>query len=364
MLKSVKKYSISDYVKNQSGIVDDISVDWGNQDEFKKKYYAFTDLLYRPQDGLLYCGHTNFGNDLLHTFNLQTKEFKSLDYHNFAEPLEIKIHRALELGNDGRIYGATSCLHAPDKRLQGPGGKIFRYTPETAQFECLCIPKEHDYIQTISMDCEREMIYGFTYPVFDFFAYSIKENKVVYRQFMDSISHISAIDDDGGYWGTWSYNHWFFRYDPAENNVEFFKHGFPEKGGNMMYRNAGPIDCMLNGKDGFMYVTTDLGSLYRLNPKNAEIEFLGRPFASSRLPGLIMDETTGLFYLSGGDDNNCQIASYNRQTGCFKNLGIITDSETGTECFRTHDIVKINNTIYVGETDNPNRTDYLWECKL
>jgi outer membrane protein assembly factor BamB len=361
-IASVKKHMVRPYVKKQGGVVDDAAAQLSSQEDFKSGYFAFTSLKFRPEDGLLYCGNTNFGNDLLRTFNPSTGEFKSLGYQNFAEEFEIKIHRSLELGDDGMFYGATSCLHGPEKRLEGPGGKVFRYDPEKGEYKLLCIPKEHDYIQTISLDSKRGMVYGFTYPVFEFFAYSIDKNEVVYRQFMDSISHISAIDDNGGYWGTWSYLHKLFRYDPVENKVEFFDHGFPEKGGNMMYRNAGPIDCMVNGGDGFMYVATDMGSLYKLNPETAEVEFLGKPFSSTRLPGLALGDD-GLLYLSGGDDDNCQLAIYDREMKRFETLGTIADEE-GDKCYRTHDIEIVGNKIYVGETDHPTRTDYLWECVI
>lgn len=361
-IQSVNKYQLSNYVRRDKTVVDDMSSDSSSEDDFKKGYYAFTSLRYNPVDKLLYCGNTNFGNDLLRTFNLETKEFKSLNYQDFGEEFEIKIHRSLEIDNDGIVYGATSCLHGVERRLNAPGGKIFKYDPKADTFECLGIPKERDYIQTISLDRKRQMIYGFSYPVFEFFAFSITERKVKYIQFMDSISHISAIDDDGGYWGTWSTKHKLFRYDPGSNDVTFFDHGFPEKGGSLMYKDAGPIDCMINGGDGFMYVATDLGSLYRLDPKTAECTFLGKPFPSTRLPGLIMD-SDGLFYMSGGDDYNSQIACYDRKTGRFDVLGTIVDSQ-GEKCYRTHDIAKIGNNIYVGETDNPDRTDYLWECEL
>ncbi|OGV49663.1 MAG: hypothetical protein A2017_07345 [Lentisphaerae bacterium GWF2_44_16] len=359
-IKKVNKYMVRPYLKKTGGLVDDNAAELANQEEFKKGYFAFTSLRYRPQDGLLYCGNTNFGNDLLRTFNLKTHEFTSLVYQEFGEKFEIKIHRSLELGDDGKLYGATSCLHGVDKRLEGPGGKIFSYDPETRKFECLGIPVEHDYIQTISLDSERGMIYGFSYPVFEFFAFSISKREVVYRQFMDSISHISAIDDEGGYWGTWSFLHKLFRYCPKENKVKFFNHGFPEKGGGGMYRNAGPIDRMINGQDGFLYVATDLGSLYRLEPKSGELTFLGKPFSSTRLPGLALGDD-GLLYMSGGDDDNCQIASYDRNAKRFDVLGKIGDDE-GEKCFRTHDIEIVGNRIFVGETDHPKRTDYLWEC--
>jgi hypothetical protein len=361
-IKTVKNHMVRPYAKKIGGLVDDNAAGLADQEDFKKGYFAFTSLLYRPQDGLLYCGNTNFGNDLLRTFNLKTGEFVSLGYQSFGEKYEIKIHRSLELGADGKIYGATSCLHGVDKRLDGPGGKIFSYDPGTKKYECLCVPVERDYIQTISLDNERGMIYGFSYPVFEFFAFSLRERRVVYRQFMDSISHISAVDNGGGYWGTWSCAHKLFRYDPEKNSVKFFDHGFPEKGGGNMYRNAGPIDCMINGKDGYLYTATDLGSLFRLDPASAKLEFLGKPFPSTRLPGLALGDD-GLIYMSGGDDNNCILASYDRRERRFETLGAIAEPG-GEKCFRTHDIEIVGNKIFVGETDHPKRTDYLWECVL
>ena len=352
---------ITPYKRKYSGTVDDIFDRVNNDSDFKKNYYSFTSLVYDRKRNILFCGNTNFNNNLLHSFNLETKEFESLNYSEFGEQFEIKIHRGLELASDGMLYGATSSLHYEDKRLAAPGGKIFRYDFDNKSYETICIPSPHDYIQTISLDEERAMIYGFTYPVFNFFAYSLKDEKVVYHQFMNSISHISAIDDMGGFWGTWGWRHFLFRYDPLANKVKFYDHGFPEKGGDLMYRNAGPIDSMLNGGDGYLNIATDLGSLYRLTPRTAEWEFLGKPFPGIRMPGLTMDDN-GLIYMSGGDDNDCHLAIYDRSSRTFTRLGRIICDDDGESCFRTHDIKLAGNTVYVGETDNPIRTDYLWEC--
>jgi outer membrane protein assembly factor BamB len=218
------------------------------------------------------------------------------------------------------------------------------------------------YIQTITLDPKRKMIYGFNCPVFEFFAYSITEKRIVYKQFMESISHISAIDDSGGYWGTWgTYHHNLFRYEVQTNSVRFFQHGFPEKGGGIMYANAGPIDCMINGRDGFLYVATDRGSLYRLTPSDGAVEFLGRPFPFERLPGMILGDD-GLIYFAGGDNNNTGVAAYDREKRSFISLGRI--AAENVKCFRAHDIAKVGNSLFVAETDNPKRTNYLWECSL
>ncbi len=359
---AIRHYTMREYSRSVSASVDDLVTGADTSDDFNRDYYAFVCLRHNPRDNRLYCGMTNLSQDLLYAFSPRDKRFECLGYNEFGEKFEVKIHRALEIDTRGMIVGATSCLHGPDKRMEAPGGKIFQYNPAAKKYETICIPKEHDYIQTISFDNKRGMIYGFTYPVFDFFVYSMEQREVVYRQFMDSIVHISAIDDAGGYWGTWSRKHNLFRYDPEKNTVQFHDHGFPEKGGNLMYPGAGPIDCMVNGYDGFMYVATDLGSLYRLNPANAQLEFLGKPFAAQRMPGLILGDD-GLLYMSGGDDYASMLACYDRNTGNFQVMGKI-QVENGESCFRTHDIEKIGNAIYVGETDNPDRGDFLWECTI
>ena len=82
---SVQKHMVRHYVKKKGGTVDDNASHLAEQEDFKKGYFAFTSLKYRPQDGLLYCGNTNFGNDLLRTFDPQSGGFKSLGYQAFGE---------------------------------------------------------------------------------------------------------------------------------------------------------------------------------------------------------------------------------------------------------------------------------------
>ena len=45
--------------------------------------------------------------------------------------------------------------------------------------------------------------------------------------------------------------------------------------------------------------------------------------------------------------------------------GICGDEDGGTLLYRVHDVRKgPDNLIYVGETDVPHRSGYLWECEL
>ncbi|MAE65383.1 MAG: hypothetical protein CMJ18_14015 [Phycisphaeraceae bacterium] len=334
--------------------------------EYFDNNIAFTCLLPHP-DGKLYCGLTAWNTDILYRFDPKSKQFESLHYPEISERFEIKVHRSLELASDGAIYGATACLHAVDQRREAPGGALFRIAPGADRAEKLCIPVERDYIQTISLDDRRGLIYGQTYPVFKTFVHDLGTGRTDDLGYMGSITHISAIDDDGCFWGTWhEVAHFLYKYDPGTKKITWFRRSVPnaQADSNRMYAGAGPVDSMINGGDGFLYIGTCGGSLCRLDPKTAETTYLARPAPTARLPGLVVWKD-GLLLGCMGDDNNSMLFAYDRENGAVHNLGPLVDSDTGLPLFRVHDLRVMNgNTAYVGETDVPGRSAYLWECTL
>jgi hypothetical protein len=182
-----------------------------------------------------------------------------------------------------------------------------------------------------------------------------------------SITHISALDDDGCLWGTWDpTQHNLFKYDPAQQRIIYFDHGLPEGAAmsNIMYPGAGPVDCMINGGDGYLYVGTTGGTLLRLNPKTADVTYLGRPYPSRRMPGLKIWRD-GLLLGVVGDSELSYVFVYDRETGRFQDLGPIVDTTSGLALYRTHDLAFLDERrIYVAETDVPSRSGYLWECEV
>ncbi|MCF7837224.1 MAG: hypothetical protein K9N49_01195 [Candidatus Marinimicrobia bacterium] len=338
--------------------------DW--TDDMKRDYVAFCSLLWHPGEQRLFCGVTAMDSNVLAKFNPATGRFEPLDYRPIAESFEVKVHRSLELGADGTVYGATSCLYGLDQRRLAPGGALFRIPPGGTP-QKLAVPLPHDYIQTITLDDQRGLIYGLTYPVFNFFVYHLATGEVENHGFMGSITHISAIDDDGGFWSTWdNVHHYLFRYDPATRDITYFRHGLPnaKAEANMMYPGAGPVDCMINGGDGFLYIGTTGGQLCRLNPKTAEVTYLGKPAATTRLPGLVLWHDSLLLGAAGDNEGGC-IFSYDRETGAFRLLGPVHDAQSNRTLFRVHDLRLADKThAFVAETDVPDRSGYLWECEL
>ena len=124
---SIKAHHFNEFRRSDS-----VDLDSGGSqrrgDDFKKQYYAFTCVQYSESAGKLFCGTTNMSLDLLQTFDPRTREFECMRYFDFSDDFyEVKIHRSLAVGNDGRLYGATSCLYPLSERLMAPGGKVFRF---------------------------------------------------------------------------------------------------------------------------------------------------------------------------------------------------------------------------------------------
>lgn len=338
--------------------------DFTSNADWKNNLISFTSLLYHPVRKTVVCGLTAFNNDLMYEFSPNAGKFTSLNYRKEAEKFEIKIHRSLHLDKNGDIYGATACLHREDQRLEGSGGRIFSYDFGKKKYDFLGMPVQYDYIQTITVDEERGLIYGVTYPVFNFFVFSISLREVIFQQYVGSAPHIMAMDDDGCVWSTWNArSHNLFKYNPEKNKMIFFGHTLiPGQGGDLMYPGAGPIDTMLNGNDGYMYVGVTTGDLVRINPKNAKIDYLGKPCPVFRLPAMEIGPDGRIFGVAGFY-GKCHLFAYDRKLRSFEDYGIIEDEKD--EIYIGHDICFAgDNRIFVGETDTEKRAGYLWECQL
>lgn len=361
-IKKICHYVLRDYRAHVVDVDADRNQEANDKDRFNN-YVAFVSLLHHAKQKKIYCGLTAYNTDILATFDLKKKTLQSLEYQRISEPFEVKIHRSLALASDGTVYGATSCLHRADKRLQAPGGSIFRVRPGSNTPEKLAVPVKHEYIQTITLDEQRQIIYGQTWPCLVFFVYHIDTGEVEDYGYVGSIAHISAIDDSGCLWSTWDiFDHNLFKYDPEQHKITFFHHTLPNCKDEVKIPGISPIDSMVNGGDGYLYIGTLGGILCRLDPKTAEVTYLGKPIPPRRIPGLVVWDDSLLLGVAG-DKGETVIFAYDRKAKAF-HAGPLIDSETGLKLYRPHDLVFVNNLAYVAETDVPGRSGYLWECEI
>jgi hypothetical protein len=76
--------------------------DWQSHEPFKN-WISFTSLLFHPEVKLIYCGLTSWKGDVFYAFDPKTKEFRSLEFPDIGDRFDVKIHRSLELDDDGKI---------------------------------------------------------------------------------------------------------------------------------------------------------------------------------------------------------------------------------------------------------------------
>ncbi|MCC7353818.1 MAG: PQQ-like beta-propeller repeat protein [Anaerolineae bacterium] len=344
--------------------------DWQKDPEFSQGLISFVCMAYNPTDGLLYCGLTALDNDVLYTFDLDQKTFRSLGFPAVAERFDVKIHRSLEIDDDGMVYGATACLHGLDQQAEAQGGKLFRYDPRRGKYEMLGMPVPPNYVQTIALDKRRGILYGYTYPEPHAFRFDIDLGRTKDLGNVGRDTHSPILDDEGNLWGTWLQS-WglglrvpprssLFRYNPDRDEMTWYKVGLPSLyPGDIAY-----VDSVVNGGDGYIYIGTTAGALLRLDPKAVEVSYLGRPLLSPRMPGLVVGHD-GLLYGSGGDGYDTHLFACDRDTGRFTDLGQIYDPLRRTSCVTTHFLVEPRpGLFYVAETDNYDRSGYLWECQV
>lgn len=339
-----------------------------NADRLFVDRYSFVSFCPYLKQNKLFVGTTNFAGDILAVFDLKTKSFTSCNYHkSIRTPLEIKIHKGLTLNevNDSVYFGTATVSDIPDTINSG-GGQLIRYDIKNKQFEKIASPTPGEFYQSTIFDIKRNNFYMHTMVGNAFCHYNINENKLKKMIPMESIPHNGVLSKDGKVWSVYGVSsHAFYFYDPDTETFHFPKNlKIPDsqKSANIMYPGAGPVDCMVEGPDGNIYAGCANGEVFMIDVNAMKLEYLGKPFLGMRIPGMAFSEN-GDLYLCGGTDNKPYLSKYSIREKKMETLGNIVASD-GQSCYRCHEIMIIDNTVFVGETDNPVRSGYLWEVEL
>jgi len=329
--------------------------------------YSFVSLRYHPRRRKLFVGATNTRGDILLEFDPEKRRFKSCGFgrSRACDPCDDKIHKGLYLVEDeDALYFATATLGGMARTVDAKGGGLIRYDIRKRKFRCLARPTHGDYHQSSCFDFGRGKAYIWTrrgcFAVWDL------ERKGRRRyEAMGSTPHNGCIDEAGGVWGTYGPGRQaFYRYDPDRNRFAFTDLVFPNarEAANIMYDGAGPVDSFLAAPDGLLYTASALGELYRIDPRAMSIEFLGKPMPGKRLPAMALADD-GWIYMAGGDDRKQRLARYSREERRFEILGRLV-AKDGIRCFRSHELAVVDDVVFIGETDHPRRSGYLWACEL
>jgi hypothetical protein len=342
------------------------------------RWLGITTVMYCSSDEMVHCGLERFDNDILYLFDPKKKKFRSLQFHQQAEIYDAKIHRSLCENSDGYIYGATALLHDIDDSAKAPGGKLFRYRPGQYEIEILGIPIPHAYIQSISIDIKRQLLYGFTFTPERIFVYDLKTGQTIdLGQIGSSLfigqAHQPCIDSQGGVWGTWGsyYSHGklpteghrinLLKYNPDQEELTYFQHGLGGPG----VSSQDMIDDAVNLDDGYLYIGGKSGGFYKLDPQTAGVELLNHPFYHQRRISAFAIAEDGTLYGTAGDRDCVRLFSFDRKSCQISELGVIYDADRQQPAEKIHSLtITPDGVLYGGEIDNLHRTSWLWEIAL
>lgn len=366
----------------------ELSFDQMQADDEIGKLISFVSLHYHEPNGLLYCGLTSFANQVLISFDPDTKKFIDLEYQSrdICERFDVKIHRSFESDGQGNILMAMAGLHDPKVNPEAEGGRLLRLYPDSGEIEVLGRPMPRDYIQTFAYDHHRRIFYGNGYPLRKTFRFDLDSEKTIELE-EDIYAHKSRCDSEGNLWelsrvNTRPIHHvpeedlemmrtyfettdripLLYKYNP-DDGYQFFDEGLPlVSGGAQTLANG------LDVGDGGMYLSTNRGGLYRVDKATGQVDEIAF-HPGGRLEGIAYDKNRGLLFLGGGTFYLTHVFVVDvEKRRVITPFWPLADTDQNVRCIIVHDLTVTQRNghylVHIGETDNPNRSGYLWECDI
>ena len=212
------------------------------------------------------------------------------------------------------------------------------------------------------------MIYGLTYPNGQFFGYSIPGakftlyGKVAERRIpgekFETEKNIGRelIVDSGGYVFASGQDGALYRFRPDDTTLEKLKLNAPTVRGREPYNR---VDAWTRGAHGVLYGGTSDGYLFRLNPKELQLDNLGKPLNQYRIRGLAFARNGKLYGVGGDDDEMARLFSYDPAHGTYEMLGMIDVNRRPYYTWQAYVIdalaMGLDGTLYLGESERRSR---------
>jgi hypothetical protein len=268
------------------------------------------------------------------------------------------------------------------RHFQGyQGGHLYCYHPAEsnekvklvdmdADLEDLGMPLANNSIYALTINPDRDEIYGLTYPDGHFFMYNIPQKKLtdlgeidpqkVYhgpeRQWR-TLSRALICDDSGrvymsGNKGMLTY------YDPETGELVDSDMEVPGDYYYLQfYRDYTAVEYFAKDANGLIYGGTTDGYLFSFDPQKMQLNNLGKVRASRRLRCLTMGKD-GSVYLMAGERSTtrpCQFYLYDPQLDRFETLGLLIADRSPYYYWRGQQFdcmtTGLDGTIYLGESE-------------
>jgi hypothetical protein len=190
--------------------------------------------LYAASDGRVYIGLNHHGaganvavyDPAADSMRLLGDMRELTGEKNLGREPQAKVHTQICEGSDGKIYFATHLSawynFAKISEPEGlPGGHWVVYDPKTDRLADLGIGLPRNGIITMTIDTQRQRLYGLTYPMGHLIYYDIRSRITTDMgvvQNWASVSRVLTTDDRGRVYGFYNDGR-IWRYDPERDRV-------------------------------------------------------------------------------------------------------------------------------------------------
>jgi outer membrane protein assembly factor BamB len=250
------------------------------------------------------------------------------------------------------------------------GGHILRYDPsaepktskpdQPAIVKDLGVPVAGDGIYCMTLDPNRQVLYGITYPRAHFFLYDLKAGRMEDKGPIFKDVLFGGPDDrtlrtlprnlvvaDGGDVYTSTDDGYLLRFDVVAGELKTLKARLP--GEAMQVVEAWIRDGAI------LYGGTSEGFLFRFSPGTGEVENLGKPMISQRIRGLALGADRMLYGLAGDRSLPNLLFRFDTQKRRYDVLGGVAADRSPLYLWRGQQfdamVAGADGTIFMGEND-------------
>lgn len=199
----------------------------------------------------------------------------------------------------------------------------------------LSTPISGEGILALTIDSEKRVLYGISYPSGYFFTFDLqKSESSVYDELLATEDQSSTFkdfsltpseylckaliaDEQGLIYGSAPINR-IFCFNPEEKSFSYLEDPIPAVWGR---ETMGAVESWTRGKGGILYggIAGD-GHLIELNPNTKKIKNLGKPIMMNRLRGLTYAADEKIYGIAGSAPGYSHLFSYDFIEG-FRDLG-------------------------------------------
>ncbi|HEV7330823.1 MAG TPA: hypothetical protein VGN63_07285 [Flavisolibacter sp.] len=271
---------------------------------------------------------------LLFTISLSGRKLTTIQELEEVVPGQLSISTGFSPMGKGNLFYAGTM---PQPGSMG-GGHIIQVHVDgqgKIQVKDIGVPVAGEGIFAMTLNPQRNEVYGIAYPSGRFFTYQLKTGKselfnetvpsqkdtATFHSFAlkpdDYLCRALVVDNQGRVYGSKAINK-LFRFDPVTKKITVLKDELPFVWGREV---MGRIDAWVKMPDGTIYGSNAAdGQLFRLNTAKQTVVNLGKPIMMPRLMCMAPGKNGMLYGVAGAAPGYAHLFSYHPEKG-FRDLG-------------------------------------------